>query len=350
MNFADTGHEDILRQIIATLPFPIAVYDDEGETRLVNDAYVKMLGLESPDEVIGKSNIRHSRQMKELGLEKEVEKAFRGERLSYVEYAVPASVIGLEHKTNRLGTIYLQMMAFPLKDAAGKIVGVLGAFEDATERVLLRQRIEDSLTTCQRLTNATVKSLSRIIELRDPYTAGHQMRVQQLACAIAEEIGLDPIVVEKMKIAGLVHDIGKILLPSEILSKPGALSDFEYAIVKNHPEAGRTVLDDTEFDPLIIDIVTQHHERINGSGYPLGLVGEEITPEARIYAVADVVEAMAAHRPYRPALGIEAALKEIEDNKGILYDETFADVCLNLFRKKGFKFAKVPGAPQFLEH
>ncbi len=332
----------LFRDIIDELPYPIAIFNAEGQVRDANRALLDILELESTSDVIGKANIRTSETIKKLGFSEQVEAAFRGQVISRVDLSIPMTVLTKIFKTRKTGTLYVEATMFPLPDSKGNPEYVVGVFSNITDRVVMRQQIEKSLNTCQQLTGATIKSLSRIIELRDPYTAGHQTRVQQLACAMAEEMKLDPIVIEKMKVAGLVHDIGKILLPSEILNKPGALSDFEFAIVKNHPEAGRTVLDDSDFDPIVIEIVTQHHERINGKGYPLGLKGNAITREARIYAVADVVEAMAAHRPYRPALGIEAALKEIEDNKGVLYDAQAVDVCLLLFRKRGFKFVEVP--------
>ncbi len=339
---SDDKQAKLFREIINALPYPIAVFKADGIVYEANRALVEMVELKSANQLIGQANIKTSKIIKTLAFADSVKEAFRGKTISKVDLSIPFNVLAEEYKTKKKGTLYLEATLFPLPGEKGKPEFVVGAFSDVTDRVVLRKQIEESLSTCQQLTGATIKSLSRIIEFRDSYTAGHQTRVQQLACAIAAEMNLDPVVIEKMKIAGLVHDIGKILLPSEILSKPGALSDFEYAIVKNHPEAGRTVLDESDFDPVVIEIVTQHHERINGSGYPLGLKGDAITFEARIYGVADVVEAMAAHRPYRPALGVEAALKEIEDNKGILYDADVVVVCLRLFREKGFKFVKVP--------
>jgi putative nucleotidyltransferase with HDIG domain len=175
--------------------------------------------------------------------------------------------------------------------------------------------------------------------MKDPYTAGHQRGVAQLACAIAKEMGLPEEQIEGIRMAGLIHDIGKITIPAEILSRLGPLNDLEYGIIKTHSQAGYNILNGTiEFPWPVAQIVLQHHERMDGSGYPQGLSGEEILLEARILAVADVVEAMASNRPYRSARGIDKALKEISRNKGILYDPEVVDACLKLFTEKGFKF------------
>jgi HD-GYP domain-containing protein (c-di-GMP phosphodiesterase class II) len=184
-----------------------------------------------------------------------------------------------------------------------------------------------------------VKRMGAEEELRQSYTAGHQLRVTQLACAIAKEMGLPEEQIEGIHMAGLVHDIGKINVPAEILSKPGTLNDLEFGLIKTHSQVGHNILDGTiEFPWPIAQIVLQHHERMDGSGYPVGLSGDEIILEARILGVADVVEAMASHRPYRPARGIDQALVEISQNRGILYDPEVVDACLKLFNEKRFKF------------
>ena len=177
-------------------------------------------------------------------------------------------------------------------------------------------------------------------EARDPYTAGHQKRVADLACAIATEMGLPDDKIEGLLMAGSIHDIGKISIPAEILSKPSTLTNIEFSLIKEHP-IGYDLLKNVESPWPLAEIVYQHHERMNGSGYPRNLKGDEIIMEARIMAVADVVEAMASHRPYRPAMGIEAALEEIGKNKGILYDNSVADACLKLFRRKAIILNKM---------
>jgi len=177
-----------------------------------------------------------------------------------------------------------------------------------------------------------------MIEVKDPYTSGHQKRVSQLATAIAERLNLSHDKVEGIRIASLIHDIGKIGIPTEILSKSTILSDIEFSLIKAHSQIGYDILKSIDFTYPVAQIVLQHHEKIDGSGYPNHLKSAEILLESKIICVSDVVEAMSSHRPYRPALGIDAALEEISQNKGILYDPEVVDVCLKLFKEKGFKF------------
>ncbi|HAA86418.1 MAG TPA: hypothetical protein DCE14_08765, partial [Kosmotogaceae bacterium] len=182
-----------------------------------------------------------------------------------------------------------------------------------------------------------IESFSKIIEMKDPYTSGHQKRVSQLSVAIASEMDMDDGSIDAIRKAALLHDMGKIYTPSEILNKPGRLSELEMLIVREHPSKGYDLLKDIDFSYPISEYVYQHHERLNGSGYPKGLLGDQMLTEAKILAVADVVEAMSSHRPYRPSLGIEKALEEIRDNAGILYDKDVVDICIHLF-DQGFEF------------
>lgn len=182
----------------------------------------------------------------------------------------------------------------------------------------------------------SITALAATVEMRDAYTAGHQRRVAQLAIAIAKELQLPVEQIEGIHLAGVVHDIGKIRVPAEILSKPVPLTELEFAYIKEHPQNGYEILKSIDFPWPIAQIVLQHHERLDGSGYPHGLKSDQILLEARIIAVADVVEAMRSHRPYRPALGIDAALEEITRNRGVLYDPAVVDVCLKLFRERGY--------------
>ena len=184
----------------------------------------------------------------------------------------------------------------------------------------------------------TIQALSSTVETRDPYTAGHQRRVSNLARAIAQEMGLPKDTIDIIRMAGVIHDIGKISVPAEILSKPGRISDIEMSLIKVHSQSGHDILKDVELPYPIAEIVLQHHERLDGSGYPQGLKGDQILLEAQIISVADVVEAISSFRLYRPGFGIDVALEEIEKNKGILYDEKVVEVCLKLFREKGFRF------------
>jgi putative nucleotidyltransferase with HDIG domain len=182
-------------------------------------------------------------------------------------------------------------------------------------------------------------AFSSAMELRDPYTAGHQRRVTELALAIAQEMGLSGEQLKGLQVASLLHDIGKgLVVPAEILSKPGQLTVWEMALIKIHPQAGYEVLKKVDFPWPVAEIVHQHHERLDGSGYPQGLKDKDILLEAKIIAVADVVEAMSSHRPYRPSLGTEKALEEIEAQKGVLYDPQVVEACLRVFAR-GFSFS-----------
>jgi HD-GYP domain-containing protein (c-di-GMP phosphodiesterase class II) len=179
------------------------------------------------------------------------------------------------------------------------------------------------------------------IEMRDPYTAGHQNRVANLARTIAVEMKLPQDKIDGILMAGSIHDIGKLSIPVEILTKPTKLSNLEFSLIKEHPRIGYEMLKDVESPWPLAEIVYQHHERMNGSGYPRNLKGDEILIESQILALADVVEAMGCHRPYRPTLGIDAALEEITKNKGILYDNNVVDACLIVFREKGYQLNEV---------
>jgi putative nucleotidyltransferase with HDIG domain len=183
-----------------------------------------------------------------------------------------------------------------------------------------------------------VQALGAFGDSRDPYLTGHQRRVTELACAIARKMGLPQDRIDGVRVAGLLHDLGKIAIPGEILSKPGRLSALEMGLICTHPEVGNRILQRIPFPWPVAQSIYQHHERMDGSGYPKGLGGEEILLEARILAVADVVEAMASHRPYRPALGVEAALAEIRRDDGRLYDREVVDACLKLFEEDGFRW------------
>ena len=179
--------------------------------------------------------------------------------------------------------------------------------------------------------------MSKMVEVRDPYTAGHQTKVAHLSVAIARELQLPEELVKYLRIAALIHDIGKIYIPSDILNKPGKLSDMELGLIRIHAQGSYDILKNIEFPWPIAQIAWQHHERLDGSGYPSGLAGDQIILEAKILAVADVVDAMSSFRPYRPSLGIDKALEEISHNSGVLYDPAIVDACLKLFRSDSYK-------------
>jgi len=218
--------------------------------------------------------------------------------------------------------------------------------QEITERKRAEKDRKESFERLRRSLESTVSALASALEMRDPYTAGHQRRVTDLACGIAVEMGLAEEQINGIRMAGLIHDIGKINIPAEILNKPGQLNEIEYGLFKNHPQIGHDIVKTVEFPWPVAQIVLQHHERMNGSGYPQGLSGEEIMLEARILAVADIVEAIASHRPYRPGRGTGDALEEILHNKGILYDPEVVNACLRAFYNNGFAFEQsVNAAP-----
>jgi PAS domain S-box-containing protein len=219
-----------------------------------------------------------------------------------------------------------------LTELASDISYGIGALRDRAGQVAYRAKFEASL-------EAAVRAIATAAELRDPYTAGHQRRVSELAGAIAAELGIDAELVSGIRIAASIHDIGKLIVPAEILSKPGVLTKNEFALIKQHAQAGHDIVVGIDFPFPAADMILQHHERLDGSGYPQGLSGEEITIGARIIAVADVIEAMRGHRPYRPSLGIDAALQEITNSRGTLYDPSAVDACILLFREKRFAFS-----------
>lgn len=215
---------------------------------------------------------------------------------------------------------------------------VLGIAQDIGERRKAQEEIDRYIARLERTVLGTLEAVSAMVELRDPYTSGHERRVGDLAAAIGQEMGLDAHVVKGLRLTGFVHDIGKISAPAEILSKPAALTPMEFEFIKGHAQSGYDVLKRVDFPWPVAEVILQHHERLDGSGYPRGLRGEEILPEARIISVADVVEAMANHRPYRAGLGLDAALAEIEAGSGTRYDARACAACLALFRDRGYRF------------
>jgi PAS domain S-box-containing protein/putative nucleotidyltransferase with HDIG domain len=214
----------------------------------------------------------------------------------------------------------------------------LNFISDISERRQAEEKLGHSYEKLQKTMDLTIGTIALIAETRDPYTAGHQRRVAKLASAIAAEMGFSEEQIETIRVAGLLHDIGKVNVPTEILSKPGALSEIEFNLIKSHPQVGNEILKKLELPWKICPIILQHHERMDGSGYPKGTTGQDISAEAKVLSVADVVEAISSHRPYRPSLGIDKALEEISQNRGTLYDADVVDACLRLINEKGFKF------------
>ena len=222
--------------------------------------------------------------------------------------------------------------------SSGELKYLIINWFDITNRKAIENNLKVSYLKLKKTLEGTINTLAAIVETKDPYTSGHQKRVSKLAVAISSELGLDSKTIEGIRTAAVIHDIGKINIPSSILSKPGRLSDIEYDMVKTHSQMGYEMIKEIEFPTPIAEIIFQHHEKLNGSGYPRRLKGKDIIFEAKIIAVADVVEAMSSYRPYRPPLGLNAAIEEIKKYKGKLYDPQIVDACVKVITRKGFKF------------
>ena len=302
----------------------------EGQYVSVNPALARMIGYDTPEELMKgvtdlskqgyvnpEDRVRYKKIIEEQGIIQEFE---------------------TQHYKKDGSIIWISINARTVKGEAGKLLYYEGTIEDITSSKLAEEELQKTLEKLRKSLSGTIKTMSLIVETRDPYTAGHQRKVSSLAWVIAQEMGLSNDTVDTIRMAGIIHDIGKISVPAEILSKPGILTKIEMSLIKVHSQSGYDILKDAGLPYPIAEIVLQHHERLDGSGYPQGLKDGQILLESRIISVADVVEAIASYRPYRPALGIEAALEEIEKNKDILYDAEVAEACLKLFREKNFKF------------
>jgi len=302
----------------------------EGRFVSVNPAMAQIHGFALPEEMV--------KGITDIGGQLYV---YPDDRKRYREILEAEGIVeGFEAQVFREdgSVIWTSTNARAAKDDTGSIIYFEGTVEDITLRKKAEEELKDTLQKLRATLGATVQAMAIIVETRDPYTAGHQRRVANLARAIAQEVGLPGNIVDGIRVASLIHDIGKVSVPAEILSKPTKLTDIEFNIIKVHSEAGYNILKDIDFPWPVANIVFQHHEKIDGSGYPQGLKDGQILLEAKILTVADVVEAMASHRPYRPSLGIDVALEEIEKNQGILYDPGAVDACVRLFRKRGFRF------------
>lgn len=289
----------------------------DGVILQVNDEFCRLFGYEK-NQIIGRSSINIHFWSSEKERE-EVVKKLKGQGLvkNHATLFQTAS-----------GTLLNVLLSCEHIDLNGEEC-MLCFIRDITDLKLAEQKYRQGL-------DGAIMTISKIIEIRDPYTAGHQTRASRLASAIAEQMELPEDDIETVRVCSLLYEIGKIKIPSEILNKPGKLNDLEYELVRGHVQTGSEILSNIDFPWPVARVVLQHHERMDGSGYPNGLKGDQIMIEARILAVADVVEAMASHRPYRASLGVDAALEELENNRGTLYDPTVVDATLTLFRKKGF--------------
>ncbi len=320
--------EELHRRLVAAIPDLIIRTDLAGRIVFANDIAVRASGIGPIQSLIG-------RNVFDFVVPEDRDRAVKAARAMFDEKIGPQELgLALGHKA----ATQFEIDGAVLRDPDGSPYGIVYLCRDITERKRAETGLREGLAKLRSTLKASIDSLASAIEMRDPYTAGHQERVTRLARAIAVEMGLGEDRIEAIEIAGVIHDLGKLYVPAEILSKPTKLTDLEYAMIKMHAQAGYTILSKIDFPWPIAQIVHQHHELVNGSGYPQGLSGKEILLEAKILCVADVVEAMSSHRPYRPALGIGAALEEVAQKRGILYDREVVDACLRLFREKHFKF------------
>ena len=253
----------------------------------------------------------------------------------------PKITLELEYCNKDGTTLWMESNFSIVRDQSGKAISILGEARDITDRRLAEEKLVKSYESVKKTLDDAINTMVKIVELRDPYTAGHQQKVADLATAIASEMKFDDTRIELLRTAAIIHDIGKMYVPSDILSKPGKLSDIELGLIKTHSQSGYDIVKSMDFPCSVANTVLQHHERLDGSGYPNGLKGKDTLLEAKILIVADVVEAMASHRPYRPAMGIDKALQELSNGRGKLYDPDVVDTCLELFKSGKFAFKPV---------
>lgn len=331
-----------LADIIDFLPDATFAIDMDGRVIIWNRAAEEMTGVKS-EEILGKGNFEYAIPF--YGFRRPilidfVNQADQEAGVFYLSLQQKAEIIEGEAFCPQIKGfgIYVWATATSLYDGNGKLIGAIESVRDISRRRQTELALQDSLEKLQTTLKSTVDALATISEKSDPYTAGHQKRVARLAAAIGEEMGLGRQNIEDIFTAAILHDIGKMQISSEITSKPGKLNYIEKLFIKAHPQVSYEIVKTIPFSPRIAQAVLQHHERLDGSGYPYGNSGEDIIPEARILAVADVVEAMASHRPYRPALGINAAMEETIRHSGILYDADVVKACLRLYNNGKINF------------
>ncbi len=320
--------EERYRLLVESSLTGVFIHQD-GRYVFVNKRFARMHGYE-PEELIG-------RDFLEL-IHPEDREAARQRTAQRIGGKLLPEYHEIRRLTKDGRVIWCEMMAVAIKYKGRP--AVMGNVVDVTKRRQAEEGLRDALRGLHRVLEQTIQAFASTVEKRDPYTAGHQKRVARLALAIAKEMRLSREECRGIYMAGLIHDIGKISVPAEILAKPTRLTDVEFDMLKLHSKVGYEILKRVEFPWPIAEMVLQHHERWDGSGYPMRIRGEKILLGARILAVADVVEAMASHRPYRPALGLEKALEEVQRGKGTAYDPQVVDACVRLFRKKGYRLDK----------
>ena len=310
-------------------PLGVRISSIEGETIYANRAILDIYGYGSIEE------LKKTPLKERYTPESYAEFLLRKEKRLRGEFGPSEYKISIVRKNGEIRHLYVfRKKIFWNGEKQSQVI-----YQDITERSQAEEKLNETLENLRKAIKTTIQVLGTASEARDPYTAGHQRKVADLARAIATEMGLSHEKIEGIRMASSIHDIGKISIPAEILSKPTNLTKTEFSLIKEHSQSGYEMLKDMESPWPLAQIIFQHHERMDGSGYPRNLKGDEIFLEARIMTVADVVEAMASHRPYRASLGIEAALEEIEKNKGTFYDNTVVNACLKLFREKGYRLA-----------
>jgi len=320
--------EEKLRTTFESMSEGLTITDLDGKITYTNNATLRLHGYSNKEELLGKSSFTliqykdHAKARKIL--RKTREKGYSG--------AVEYTLLTREGKK-----FPAELRTSPLRNESGSPIALVAITTDITERKKAEEERRKNAQKLLKAMGSTIEAIALTVEMRDMYTAGHQRRVTDLAVAIAEELQLPESKINGLRMAGIVHDIGKIQVPAEILNKPGRLTEVEFSMIRNHPRVAYEILKNIKFAWPVAEIVLQHHERLDGSGYPSGLSGDQILLETRILSVADVVEAMASHRPYRPALGIDKALEEININRGTLYDSAVVDACCLLFQEKKYK-------------
>lgn len=325
---------ELYKGLVEDAGIAIAIDDQEGKIRYFNRKYAAMFGY-APGEMT-----EPSLQALVHPDDAETVRKHHEARVSG-NYAPPRYEIRGVKKDGSV--IFLEVAAVPLRDNDG-IVGTQVYFWDVSERRLLENKLNNTLKALRKTTGTMIQVIERMLEIRDPYTVNHQQRVADLARAIAREMGFSVDRIDGLRLAGLIHDIGKIAIPAEILTKPTRLSDVELLLIKAHPRVGYDLIKSIDMPWPVAMTVLQHHERLDGSGYPMGISGNEILPEAKILGVADVIEAMSSHRPYRPALGIPKALEEISLKSGVLYDKDVVEACIKVLQQNSFDF-RLEGTP-----
>ena len=316
--------KEVLQTILDNIPVMIAYLDREGSYQWINRCWQSTLGW-SIMEVM-QTDV-HAELYPDPEYRKYVADFIASSASTWGDFQTRA------RNERLLDTAWINV---PLAEGSNLGIGI-----DISERKQAEGKLAKSYESLKKTFSDAIDTMVKIVEMRDPYTAGHQQRVARLAFAIATEMKLEDTRIDQLKIAAVIHDIGKMNVPSDILSKPGRLSDIEFGLIKTHAQNGYDIMKGMDFPCSVAQAVLQHHERLDGSGYPGGLKGKDILLEAKILAVADVIEAMYSYRPYRPAMGIDKALEEISNGRGKLYDPDVVDACLELFKTGRFEFEDV---------